>query len=52
MFLRGELPVAPSAIAAAGHVSLVRPEKPFVTPRALENSEVYAIVEQFRPAVL
>ena len=50
MFLQGELPVAPSAIAAAGHVSLVRPEKPFVTPRALESSEVYAIVEQFRLA--
>src|ERR1700729_4300652 len=30
MFLHGELPVAPSAIAAAGHVSLVRPEKLFV----------------------
>lgn len=50
MFLHGELPVAPSAIAAAGHVSLVRPEKPFVTPRALETREVYAIVEQFRAA--
>lgn len=33
MFLNGELPVAPSAIAAAGHVSLVRPLKSFVTPR-------------------
>src|SRR5258708_12093687 len=50
MFLHGEIPIAPSAIAAAGHVSLVRPEKPFVTPRALENSEVYAIVGQFRLA--
>src|SRR5580693_2741975 len=50
MFLHGELPVAPSAIAAAGHVSLVRPEKPFVTPRALETPEVYGIVEQFRVA--
>ena len=50
MFLHGELPVAPSAIAAAGHVSLVRPEKPFVTPRALETHEVYAIVEEFRVA--
>ena len=50
MFLHGELPVAPSAIAAAGHVSLVRPEKPFGTPRALETREVYAIVEQFRVA--
>lgn len=48
MFLNGELPVAPSAIAAAGHVSLVRPEKPFVTPRALELSEIPAIIEAYR----
>ena len=48
MFLDGELPVAPSAIAAAGHVSLVRPEKPFVTPRALELAEIPGIIEAFR----
>ena len=48
MFLDGELPVAPSAIAPAGHVSMVRPEKPFVTPRALETSEIPAIVEAYR----
>src|ERR1039458_8339199 len=36
IFLNGELPVAASAIAAADHVSLVRPLKPFVTPRALK----------------
>jgi 2,4-dienoyl-CoA reductase-like NADH-dependent reductase (Old Yellow Enzyme family) len=47
-FLNGELPVAPSAIAASGHVSLLRPQKPFVTPRALETSEVKQVVEQFR----
>src|SRR5215472_11124860 len=34
MYLNGALPVAPSAIAAAGHVSGIRPLKPFVTPRA------------------
>jgi 2,4-dienoyl-CoA reductase-like NADH-dependent reductase (Old Yellow Enzyme family) len=50
MFLHGELPVAPSAIAAAGHISLVRPERAFVTPRALETREVYEVVEQFRAA--
>lgn len=33
-YLNGELPVAPSAIAADGHVSLMRPKKAFVTPRA------------------
>lgn len=27
VFLNGELPVAPSAIAAGGHVSLVRPKR-------------------------
>jgi 2,4-dienoyl-CoA reductase-like NADH-dependent reductase (Old Yellow Enzyme family) len=48
MFLNGALPVAPSAIAAAGHVNLVRPLKPFVTPRALELEEIPGIVEAYR----
>ncbi len=48
MFLNGASPVAPSAIAAAGHVSLVRPLKPFVTPRALELSEIPGIVAAYR----
>lgn len=48
MFLNGELPVAPSAIAPKGHVSLVRPEKAYVTPRALETSEIAGIVEGYR----
>jgi 2,4-dienoyl-CoA reductase-like NADH-dependent reductase (Old Yellow Enzyme family) len=48
MFLDGKTPVAPSAIAAAGHVSLVRPEKPFVTPRALELKEIPGIIEAYR----
>ena len=48
MFLDGALPVAPSAIAAAGHVSIVRPEKPFVTPRALDLSEIPGVIEAFR----
>jgi 2,4-dienoyl-CoA reductase-like NADH-dependent reductase (Old Yellow Enzyme family) len=48
MFLNGQLPVAPSAIAAEGHVSLVRPEKAYVIPRALETSEIPGIVEAFR----
>ena len=47
-FLNGQLPVAPSAIAAPGHVSLIRPQKPFVTPRALTLDEVKQIPEQFR----
>ncbi len=48
MFLNGALPVAPSAIAAAGHVSLVRPLKPFVTPRALALEEIPGIIEAYR----
>lgn len=52
MFLNGALPVAPSAIAAKGHVSLVRPEKAFVTPRALSIDEIPAIVETYRQAAI
>jgi 2,4-dienoyl-CoA reductase-like NADH-dependent reductase (Old Yellow Enzyme family) len=47
-FLNGQLPVAPSAIAASGTVSLLRPQRSFVTPRALEISEIKAVVEAFR----
>lgn len=47
-YLNGELPVAPSAIAAPGHVSLLRPKKEFVTPRALALEEIPAIVEAYR----
>jgi 2,4-dienoyl-CoA reductase-like NADH-dependent reductase (Old Yellow Enzyme family) len=48
MFLDGALPVAPSAVAAAGNISLVRPLKPFVTPRALELAEIPGVVEAYR----
>jgi 2,4-dienoyl-CoA reductase-like NADH-dependent reductase (Old Yellow Enzyme family) len=48
VFLNGELPVAPSAIAADGHVSLVRPQRPYVTPRALELDEIASVVAAFR----
>lgn len=47
-YLDGALPVAPSAIAADGHVSLMRPKKAFVTPRALETDEIAGIVEAYR----
>jgi 2,4-dienoyl-CoA reductase-like NADH-dependent reductase (Old Yellow Enzyme family) len=47
-FLDGQLPIAPSAIAATGNVSLLRPQRPFVTPRALETSEIKGVVEAFR----
>jgi len=48
IFLNGELPVAPSAIAAAGHVSLVRPEKQFETPRALDIAEIPGIIGDYK----
>jgi len=47
-YLDGAQPVAPSAIAAEGHVSLIRPLKAYVTPRALELEEIPGIVEAFR----
>jgi 2,4-dienoyl-CoA reductase-like NADH-dependent reductase (Old Yellow Enzyme family) len=46
--LNGQLPVAPSAIAASGYVNLLRPQRPYVTPRALETDEVKEVVEAFR----
>jgi 2,4-dienoyl-CoA reductase-like NADH-dependent reductase (Old Yellow Enzyme family) len=48
MFLDGKTPVAPSALAASGHVSLVRPEKNYVVPRALLQSEIPAIVAAYK----
>jgi len=47
-FLDGELPVAPSAIQPDGHVSLLRPKRPFVTPRALDIEEIPGIVAAYR----
>jgi 2,4-dienoyl-CoA reductase-like NADH-dependent reductase (Old Yellow Enzyme family) len=48
VFLDGQLPVAPSAIAAEGNVSLVRPKRAYVTPRALGIEEIPGIVAAFR----
>ncbi|MGE9294614.1 MAG: alkene reductase, partial [Puniceicoccales bacterium] len=48
IYLDGELPVAPSAIKPAGHVSLVRPMKDYETPRALETDEIPGIIEAYR----
>ncbi len=47
-FLNGAQPVAPSAVAVQGNVSLVRPPTPYVTPRALELGEIPGIIEAFR----
>jgi len=50
IYLGGELPVAPSAIALDGHINLIRPLKPYVTPRALALDELPALVASFRQA--
>ena len=48
LYLDGALPVAPSAVRPAGHVSLVRPQKGFETPRALEPEEIPDVVAAYR----
>jgi len=45
-----ELPVAPSAIKPEGKAFTEKGFMPFVTPRALETSEIVGIVEQYRVA--
>ncbi|WP_330450870.1 hypothetical protein FLP41_11570 [Paracoccus marcusii] len=40
--LGGQLPVAPSSIQPDGHVSLLRPKRAYVTPRALTTEEIPA----------
>lgn len=47
-YLDGETPVAPSAIAAKGHVSLLRPLRDYPVPRALETEEIGDIIEAYR----
>ena len=47
-YLNGELPVSASAIAPSGHVSLLRPQREFVAPRALRLDELPGIVEAYR----
>ena len=47
-YLDGALPVAPSAVQPKGHVSLIRPKREYVTPRALDTAEIAGIVEAYR----
>ncbi len=49
-YLDGELPVAPSAIAPPGQVSLLRPRKSYETPRALDRDEIPGIIADYRRA--
>jgi 2,4-dienoyl-CoA reductase-like NADH-dependent reductase (Old Yellow Enzyme family) len=47
-YLDGALPVAPSALAPKGHVSLMRPMRDYVVPRALELSEIPGVIAEYR----
>ncbi|MBF7681866.1 alkene reductase [Acinetobacter sp. B5B] len=51
-FLSGHTPVAPSAIQPEGHVSLLRPKRPYVTPRALAVEEIQVIIAKYKQAAL
>jgi len=46
--LDGQAPVSASAIAAKGDVSLLRPKRPYPTPRALTVEEIAEVVEAYR----
>jgi len=46
--MSSESPLAPSAIAAEGHVSLLRPKQPHPVPHALSLEEIAGVVEAFR----
>jgi 2,4-dienoyl-CoA reductase-like NADH-dependent reductase (Old Yellow Enzyme family) len=47
-FLDGAAPVAPSAIAAKGHVSILRPLRDYPVPRALGLDEIPGVVAAYR----
>ncbi len=48
VYLDGETPVSASAVKPDGHVSLLRPQKPFETPRALDLEEIPGVIEAYR----
>ncbi|ARU04826.1 alkene reductase [Comamonas serinivorans] len=48
--LEGALPVAPSAIAPAGDVKVLRPKRPYSVPRPLETAEIAEVVRDFARA--
>ena len=51
-FLDGRDPVAPSAIAHPGHISQLRPKRPYPVPRALEVDELPGVVREYRQAAI
>lgn len=50
--LNGETPVSASSVQQAGHVSLLRPKRPYVLPRPLEIAEIHTITEQYKQAAI
>jgi len=52
IFLAGELPVAPSAIAPPGTVSHLRPKKEFEIPRALALDEIKQVIDEFHQGAM
>jgi 2,4-dienoyl-CoA reductase-like NADH-dependent reductase (Old Yellow Enzyme family) len=48
VFLNGGVPEAPSAVRPKGTVSLVRPQREYVTPRAIELSEIPRVIGEYR----
>src|ERR1700748_3683004 len=48
VFLDGQPPVSASPIAAKGDVSLLRPKRPYPTPRPLSLDEIAGVVEAYR----
>jgi len=50
VFLGGELPVAPSAIAAPGYVNHIRPKRDLPVPRALSIEEIKNFQSIYRTA--
>lgn len=50
LYLQGAFPIAPSALAPSGTVSLVKPKKNFVTPRAISCAEISSLVKVFQRA--
>ena len=52
VYLDGKQPLAPSAIAAEGTVSHIRPQRPFTVPRALNIEEIPVIVQAYRRGAL
>jgi N-ethylmaleimide reductase len=47
---QGQLPPAPSAVAAVGELYTYQGKKSYVTPRAMTTAEIHQVVEDYRKA--